>query len=211
MSRVEHYSVPEANKRVFTIIADMASMRKLDLAQKILPHDTQYVLVAELVERDVDESFDATDVATIGPIPVGIHSGSQYGGIGRRFVGYVSIGNGKLRIHTKDSLLLEDDVPNISVYYEQDVGGYVMKNATTKFALQQLAIVQSGGSFESTITPMTNGIDPLFQLLEKQGAAVHRWNGQIANKRLATTLIFGVPLLIIVLFIIIAVVFAISA
>jgi hypothetical protein len=193
--KVNFYSSHEMTKKQFGFVASFNAMKKYEHARKVLPPDTTYVLVAEIIERQIDEPLGEIDVVTTLKVPVGFYSHID-GGMRGRFVGYISIAGDKLRIHTQEGQLVFEEALNRLqtdiVKTKRAIGDYVIQNAAKKFIIGQLAVVDANPDFRSEVTPYTGGIRPLFDLMAEGGATVNSMSKeeQGAYQRQALKLFF---------------------
>lgn len=171
---VNKYSVTQVLQKTAGVFADMVAMKKFENARQILPSDTTYAIVCEVVEREVGEEFNELDIRTTLGVPTSFNS-SPIGGLRGRYVAYLALNATRFRIITRDGQIKADEPfanIHVSVSTKFGIGGTnILTTPTHKYVLGQLAIIDANPDFQSEITPGV-GIDPLYGLMSAGGADV---------------------------------------
>jgi hypothetical protein len=163
-------------------------LTKGENAIRILPADTKFALVADVVEKDFNESFVEADVN----IATGSFTIGNAGGAVGRFFGYLAVTDTKLRFYKavdQDVTQRPDNQTNVvgqvetpSLVYETDISKlsliqsankYVLTDGVKKFLIDTVwPISDTGGKFESKAIGTRNGLDQLFDFINSHGGSL---------------------------------------
>lgn len=209
--RIRKYRVGDAVSTAVQATAASFSLTKGANAISLLPPDTKFAVVADVIEKDFNESFAEADYNLV-TLRAQV---SNEGAVGR-FLGYIAVTDTKLRFYKaldedvtqrpdqqanvvgqQQSLTLvyEMDIPKVTAKFQAGTNTYFLTDGTKKFLIVQVwPIHDNEGKFESKAIGTRNGLDQLFEFINSRGG-----NIKISNVNNIVTLV--IILAIIALFV----------
>lgn len=183
---VKHYSVDELITTNKQVIFGGIELAKAETAVAILPANTSFAIVAEVIERAEEESFAEVSTVLIagGLLAAGAQAGVD-NSLRDRFTGYFALVDTDFVVVKADkSEAVRTPISGVSVALEY--GAYVLHAGGRKFRIERVTQIVGKIPFKSNAMGMNGGLSPIFKLLKANGAQI----ATSSAKSNATTYIF---------------------